>query len=106
MRRARRTRERVIGTAERPRLSVFRSNRAMYAQLIDDAKGVTLAQASSRDVQEKKGKSAVAEQVGALIAKRAAEAGIKAAVFDRGSYRYHGRVKALAQGARAAGLQF
>lgn len=111
MKRARRTRARIVGSAARPRLSVFRSNRGVYAQLIDDARGVTLAYASSREIsaQEKgdgKGKSNVAGHVGTLIAQRAAKAGITKAVFDRGAYRYHGRVKAFAEGARKGGLRF
>jgi len=106
MRRAHRTHERIIGNALRPRLSVFRSNRGIYVQLIDDAKGVTLTQASNREIKEGRGKSHIAEKVGALIAKRATEMGIKKAVFDRGGYRYHGRVKALAEAARAGGLTF
>ena len=105
-RRAARTRARVRGSAVQPRLSVFRSNRGMYAQLIDDVKGVTLAHASSREMKDAKGKSTMAEGVGALLAKRALEAGIKAVIFDRGAYRYHGRVKALAEAARAGGLKF
>ncbi len=115
--RANRTRARLVGNAACPRLSVFRSNREMYAQLIDDARGVTLAHASSREVsalrgrdlasggKDKKGKTSIAERVGALVAERAAKAGVVKAVFDRGSYRYHGRVKALAEGARVAGLK-
>ena len=106
IRRANRTRARVQGSAARPRLTVFRSNRGMYAQLIDDVKGVTLVHASSRELKDTKGKSKTAEGMGALLVKRALEAGIKSAVFDRGAYRYHGRVKALAEAARAGGLKF
>jgi large subunit ribosomal protein L18 len=95
----------------RPRLSVFRSGKHIYAQVIDDAKGHTMAAASSAD-KELKGKlktgadKAAATEVGKLIAVRAIEAGVKQVVFDRGGHRYHGRVKALAEGARAAGLEF
>ena len=92
-----------------PRLSVFRSNKYIYAQVIDDTKGVTLAAASSleKDLREKaSGNSDAAAQVGKLLAERAIKAGVKNVVFDRGGYRYHGRVKALADGAREAGLAF
>ena len=97
--------------ADRPRLSVFRSSKHIYAQLIDDAKGVTLAAASSID-RELKGSlpkgadKAAAAVVGKLIAERAAKAGVREVVFDRGAYKYHGRVKALADAAREAGLSF
>ncbi len=104
-RRARRVRARVKGSALVPRLSVFRSNRFIYAQLIDDAEGKTLASVSSKDL----GKVANTEQAGVLgeaIAKKASSLGVKKAVFDRGSYRYHGRVKALAEAARKGGLAF
>ncbi len=95
----------------RPRLSVFRSGRQIYAQVIDDIKGVTLASASSMDADVKgKLKSGAtkdaAEQVGKLVAERAKKAGVEKVVFDRGRYLYHGRVKALAEGARAGGLNF
>ena len=94
-----------------PRLSVFRSNNYIYAQVIDDVKGVTLAAASSleKDLREKlssKGNADAAAQVGKLVAERALKAGVKTVVFDRGGYRFHGRVKALADGAREAGLTF
>lgn len=105
-RRAERSRSKIFGTAEKPRLSVFRSNRATSAQLIDDEKGMTIACASGREL-EKKGKRTKSEEaklVGALIAKKAKEKGVSRAVFDRGSYRYHGRVKALAEGAREGGI--
>lgn len=106
-RRAIRTRAPLIGTAERPRLSVFRSNQYIYAQLIDDAKGITLAAASSADVKgAKKTKTDIAHAVGELVAKRGIEKGVTKAVFDRGAYFYHGRVKSLADGARKGGLQF
>ena len=104
-RRVKRTRAKIFGTAKFPRLAVSRSNRFAYAQLIDDSKGHTLVHASSREIKEKKPKAEIAELVGALIGKRAVEKGIKAAVFDRREYKYHGRVKALAEGARKAGLK-
>ena len=106
-RRAVRVRGKVRGTAERPRLSVFRSNRAIWAQVIDDGSGRTLASASSVNVTETGlSKTDQATKVGALIAERAKAAGIERVVFDRGSYLYHGRVKALADGAREGGLDF
>jgi large subunit ribosomal protein L18 len=105
-----RIRKRVVGSAVRPRLSVFRSSQHIYAQIIDDARGVTVAAASSReDVKsrvEGKGKTAVSAAVGKLIAERAKEKGVSLVSFDRGGYLYHGRVKALADGARAGGLEF
>ncbi len=109
LKRHQRSRTRIHGTPERPRLSVFRSLNHIYAQLIDDQAGHTLAAASSLEVavQEAKGKKTEqARQVGRLVARRAIERGIKLAVLDRGGYRYHGRVKALAEGARESGLQF
>lgn len=101
-------RKRVKGTAARPRLSVFRSNRDIYAQLIDDSLGATLAAASSREkgVAPSGTKTEKARAVGLELAKRAIEKGITQAVFDRGGYLYHGRVKALADGARQGGLKF
>jgi len=106
-RRAVRVRSKVRGTAERPRLSVFRSNRAIWAQVIDDASGRTLASADSKQVTETGlTKKDQATKVGALVAERAKAAGIERVVFDRGSYLYHGRVKALADGAREGGLDF
>ena len=105
-----RIRKRVSGTAERPRLSVFRSAQHIYAQRVDDLKGVTLAAASSRESVTPAGegtrKIALSAAVGQRLAERAKEKGIARACFDRGGYRYHGRVKALADGARAAGLEF
>jgi len=105
-----RVRKRVIGSPERPRLSVFRSSRHIYAQLIDDAKGATVAFASSREPVGSKvegtGKIAVSRAVGKLVAERAREKGVTRVSFDRGGYLYHGRVKALADGARAGGLDF
>jgi large subunit ribosomal protein L18 len=106
--RRRRIRSRVIGGAERPRLSVFRSNQYVWAQIIDDQKGETLVHVSSKDIAAKKGqtKTMVAKQTGEDCAKKAVEKGIKAVVFDRGGYRFHGRIKAFAEGAREKGLQF
>lgn len=103
-RRAFRVRSAVQGTAARPRLSVFRSNRFTVAQLIDDMAGRTLAAASSREFSAKGAKLGMAAQVGKAIAERAKKAGVTKAVADRGSYRYHGRVKALVEAARAEGL--
>jgi large subunit ribosomal protein L18 len=103
-----RIRHKVNGTQERPRLSVFRSNKEIYAQIIDDVKGVTLMAASSREKGfEKSGtKSEIAQKVGKLLAERATAAGINTVVFDRNGYLYHGRVKSLADGAREGGLKF
>ena len=105
-----RIRNRVSGTTNRPRLSVFRSSAHIYAQIIDDLQGVTLAQASSRDdvksLVEGKGKVGTSTAVGKLLAQRAKEKGVTAVAFDRGGYLYHGRVKALADAARAGGLNF
>ncbi len=106
-RRALRVRSQVRGTPERPRLSVFRSNRAIWAQVIDDRNGRTLASASTIHVGEKGlSKTDLATKVGQLLAERAKAAGIERVVFDRGPYLYHGRVKALADGARQGGLDF
>jgi large subunit ribosomal protein L18 len=102
-----RVRKKINGTAARPRLVVNRSSRHMFAQLVDDTAGRTLASASTLDdgIRDGSGdKTAKARQVGELLARRAAESGISAAVFDRGGYRYHGRVAALADGAREGGL--
>jgi len=103
----RRIRGKVAGTAQRPRLSVFRSNKFIYAQVIDDAAGRTLAAANSRE-GDVDGASPVerSKAVGQRLAERAKAAGIEAVVFDRGGYRYHGNVRALAEGARDGGLQF
>ena len=103
-----RVRNNISGTAMRPRLNVFRSNKNIYAQLINDVAGVTLVSASSQEKSfEGKGNDVnAATKVGELIAKRAAEQDIKAVVFDRGGYLYHGRVKALAEAARENGLEF
>jgi large subunit ribosomal protein L18 len=105
-RRRRRIRKKISGSAERPRLSVYRSSKHIYAQLVDDVRGHTLAQASSRELKGKAKKSEAAKEVGKLIAGRAGEAGIETVSFDRGGYLYHGRVKALAEGAREGGLKF
>lgn len=108
-RRHARVRETISGTANRPRLAVYRSLKHIYAQLIDDVAGRTLASASSLDLtmREQSGtKSEVAKSVGKLVGERAAQAGIEAIVFDRGGFPYHGRVKALADGARESGLKF
>ncbi len=100
-------RGKISGTTGRPRLSVFRSNKNIYAQLIDDVAGRTLAVASSLEDGLEAGKpTAVSQQVGQRLAERAKAAGIEQAIFDRNGYRYHGRVKALAEGARKGGLQF
>jgi large subunit ribosomal protein L18 len=103
----RRIRAKVSGTAERPRLSVFRSNKYIYVQVIDDATGRTLAAASSRE-DGITGETRVdkSKAVGQLVAERAKAAGVEAVVFDRGGYRYHGNVRALGEGARDGGLQF
>ena len=104
-----RIRKAVKGTAERPRLSVFRSNKQIYAQLIDDVAGNTILAASTatKDMESVKGKKAeLAKAAGKALAEKAIQAGIKAVVFDRSGYLYHGRVKALADGAREGGLQF
>ncbi len=104
--RVRRTSAKFAGDAKRPRLAIFRSNKFIYAQLIDDAKHHTLASASTRDLKKAVKKSDAAREIGEALAKKATAAGIRSAIFDRRSYRYHGRVKALAEGARAGGLQF
>ena len=105
-----RIRGKISGTAERPRLNVFRSLNHVYTQLIDDAHGVTIASASSKmpksEEQKSGGNVEAAKAVGKLIAERAQEKGIKKVVFDRGGYLYHGRIKALADAAREAGLEF
>ena len=103
--RRKRVRRKVIGTAERPRLSVYRSNVHIYAQLVDDDAGHTIAAADSREVGEAENRKEAARKVGGLVAQRAAEAGIELAVFDRGGNKYHGRVAALADGAREGGLR-
>ena len=102
-------RKKVAGTTQRPRLSVFRSNTDIYAQIIDDVNGKTIAAASSKDkdiVAQKGTKSEKSKLVGAAIARKAVELGVTAVTFDRGGYLYHGRVKSVADGAREGGLQF
>ena len=108
LKRHRRVRAKISGTAERPRLNVFRSTKHIYAQLIDDVNGVTRASASSMDkgFEGNGGNVDGARKVGELIAKNAADKGISEVVFDRGGYIYHGRVQALAEGARENGLKF
>lgn len=104
-----RVRTKISGTAARPRLNVFRSNKHIYAQLIDDATGVTIVSASTMDKDfgsESKSNTEAAAKVGELIAKKAVEKDIKSVVFDRGGYLFHGRVKALADAARENGLEF
>src|SRR3989442_10934969 len=106
-----RIRKRVLGSPARPRLAVFRSNKHIYAQIIDDSKGATLLAVSSLDTDAKKdvkhgGNVAAAKAVGKLVAERAKAKGIEVVLFDRGGYLYHGRVKALADAAREAGLKF
>ena len=102
-----RIRKTVNGTPSQPRLSVFRSNKEIYAQVIDDVNGVTLVAASSREKEVAKGtKIETANAVGKLVAERALKAGINTISFDRGGYLYHGRVKSLAEGARESGLKF
>ena len=108
VRRHKRVRGKVAGTAERPRLAVFRSNLGIYAQLVDDSSGKTLAAASWQELAKtfKGNKSEQAREVGKALAAAAKKAGVEACVFDRGGYLYHGRVKALAEGAREGGLLF
>jgi large subunit ribosomal protein L18 len=111
LRRKHHVRKKVIGTAERPRLSVFRSNRHLYAQLIDDTAGATLVAASTKSKQlhdqlPHTCNRQAAEAVGEVLARKALDVGIKAVCFDRGPYKYHGRIKALADAARKAGLAF
>jgi large subunit ribosomal protein L18 len=107
LRRRRRVRARVVGTAERPRLSVYRSNRGVFAQLIDDGKGHTVAAVNWIEPELRKlSATDQAKRAGELLAERAKKAGVETCVFDRGGYQYHGRVKALAEGAREGGLAF
>ena len=109
IRRHTRVRKKVHGTAARPRLAVFRSNKHIYAQLIDDDRGVTLASASTMEASARTGSTGTvdaAKQVGERLGARAKAAGASAVVFDRGGFRFHGRVAAVAEGARAAGLEF
>jgi large subunit ribosomal protein L18 len=107
LKRRRRVRAKIHGTAERPRISVFRSNRGVFAQLIDDDAGRTLASVNWTEPELRTlGPMEQAQRAGALLADRARAAGVESAVFDRGGYKYHGRVKALADGAREGGLTF
>ena len=108
LKRHRRVRSKIKGTSERPRLNVFRSTNNIYAQLIDDIKGITLVSASTldKDLNGYGGNKEAARKVGKLIAERAAQKGIREVVFDRGGYIFHGRVKELAEGAREGGLKF
>ncbi len=108
IRRHRRVRARIIGVAERPRMTVFRSNKHLWIQLIDDKAGHTIAAVSDRELSSKdaKGRVSAAMLLGGMIAKKAQEKKITSAVFDRGSYRYHGIVRAVAEGARKGGLTF
>ena len=107
LKRRRRVRAKVRGSAERPRISVFRSNRGLLAQLIDDDSGRTLASVSWTEPDLRSlGRMEQATRLGELLAQRATEAGVSEAVFDRGGYQYHGRVRALAEGAREGGLRF
>jgi large subunit ribosomal protein L18 len=109
VRRHRRVRKKILGTAERPRLAVFRSSKHIYVQAIDDMSGATLAAASTMETGSRGGRTGTVEAargVGTLLGERAKAAGITRVVFDRGGYRYHGRVAAVADGARAAGLEF
>ena len=101
-----RVRGKVNGTTERPRLSVFRSNKQIYAQVIDDTTGKTLASASSLKLEDKLPKKEMAAKVGELVAQNAKEAGVEKVVFDRNGYLYHGRIKELAEAARKGGLKF
>jgi len=101
-----RIRKKVSGVADKPRLSVYRSNKEIYCQLIDDVNGVTLASASSKGLKVTGNKVTVASEVGKILASKAVSAGISKVVFDRGGYLYHGRVKSLADGAREGGLIF
>ena len=104
-----RIRAKISGSSDRPRMSVYRSNKDIYVQLVDDLEGKTVLAVSSRDkgvASEKGNKTEIANKVGKLVAERAKEAGIDTVVFDRNGYLYHGRVKALAEGAREEGLKF
>ena len=101
-----RIRKNINGTAQKPRLTVFRSNKEIYAQIIDDSKGITIASASSVKSEKVKNKVEQAKEVGIALAEKAKSAGVIDVVFDRGGYLYHGRVKSLADGAREGGLKF
>ena len=104
-RRRKRNRAKIFGTAKKPRLSVFRSNKHTYAQLIDDKKGATLVSASTQELKKKGTKTPQAKSLGELIAQKAKKLDLKQAVFNKGPYLYHGRVKAVAEGAKEAGLK-
>jgi large subunit ribosomal protein L18 len=107
LRRRRRVRAKIRGTQERPRLSVFRSNRGVFAQLVDDTNGKTVAAVNWTETDLRKlDRTEQAKRVGELLAQRAKDAGVETCVFDRGGYRFHGRVRALAEGAREGGLKF
>ena len=103
--RRKRVRRKIAGTAERPRLSVYRSNVHVYAQVIDDERGHTIVAADSREVEEAENRKDAARKVGELVARKAADAGVEEVVFDRGGNKYHGRIAALAEGAREGGLK-
>lgn len=106
-RRAKRTRAKIIGSAARPRLAVFRSNKHIYAQIIDDIKKTTIVAASDSELKDKKvKKSDIASNVGKILGEKAIDKKIKSVVFDKRGYKYHGRIKALAEGVREAGLKF
>ncbi|MCK5413071.1 MAG: 50S ribosomal protein L18 [Candidatus Pacebacteria bacterium] len=105
-RRHNRVRSKIFGTAEIPRLSVFRSNKGIFVQIINDDLGVTMASESEKSVKDSKTKVDIAKEVGKLIAQKAQEKNITKVVFDRGGYKYHGRIKAVAEGARESGLIF
>ena len=104
-RRAKRTRAKLFGTAERPRFSVHRTNQYIYAQAIDDSKGHTLFSGSTKEIETKGMKTEKAAALGELMAKKAKDAGIGSMIFDRGSYKYHGRVKSVAEALRGAGIK-
>lgn len=106
LKRRKRLRGKIVGSKERPRLSVFRSDKHIYAQLIDDEKGITLASASSSEIKDELTKKEKARKVGRVLAQKAIKAKIKKVAFDRGGFKYHGRVAALAEGAREGGLEF
>jgi len=99
-------RRKISGTSTRPRVSVFRSNKAIYGQLIDDVNGVTLASASSKELGNEKNNIEISKEVGKKLAEKASTAGIQSVVFDRNGYPYHGKIKAFAEGAREGGLKF
>ncbi len=105
-RRRQRVRAKIFGTAEVPRLNLYRSNKGLFIQIIDDAKETTLLSASDKEVKTKGTKTEIAKKVGKLIAKKAEEKNIQKVVFDRNGYKYHGRVRAAAEGAREGGLEF